>query len=314
MSTNHEVPYSVVRSKDSQPEGQEKLGSSLILAGQKRLQPDQVTRSPKELHLHPALVRLNLMHSLVEFNETQRFEARLLCAPILITTNGTVISGFTQWHEAMSDGRPHLDCIEYSLSDEQALEDILVQRRPREEWNNFTRVRVALELEPHFQRKALANQIAGGKLKGSANLPKAEQIEVREEIATVAGVSGRTVANVKIILKKAAPALVDALQDGTLSINRALQWCCLPVWKQAQNLTDYIEQRATSKVIRHAVNQSPKSSAPVDIAKVLQALQGYAVQTPGSVIIRVSEAANSVIVLGQDLLSAFPFHTGLQTP
>ena len=274
----------------------------------------RVLRSPSQLRLHLTLVRLKLIDAAIELNQAVGLQGGSVPGLIMITVTGIIISGFRQWHEAVSDGQPQLDCIEYSLSDEQTLEYILVQLRPRRGWNNFTRVRVALELEPHFQRKALANQVAGGKLKGSANLPKAERIEVREEIASIAGVSGRTVANVKAILKKAAPALVDVLQEGTLTINRALQWCPLPAWKQVEQFTNYIEQRATNKVICHAVNQSPMSSARLDISRVLQALQGHAVQMPGSVVVRASQRAESVILLRQDLLPDPQFHTGLQTP
>ena len=84
---------------------------------------------------------------------------------------------------------------------------------------------MALEQEPYFQSKALANQIAGGKYKGLANLPKAQHIDVREKIADLAGVCSRTVGNVKVILKKAHPSVVEALHNGTITINSALEIC-----------------------------------------------------------------------------------------
>jgi hypothetical protein len=251
---------------------------------------------------------LKLIHSANELNQVQ---AASVPEPIMITLTGIIISGFGQWHKAVSDG---LDCIECSLTDEQALQYIVVQHLPRRGWNNFTRVRLAMELESHFQRKALENQVAGGKLKGSANLPKAEHIEVREEIASIAGVSGRTVANVKTILQRAAPALIDALQDGTLTINRALQWCSLPAWKQVEQFTNYAEQRASSKVICEAIIRSPIQNTGSDPSAVLGALQRHEAQRPGSVVVRPSRRAQTVILLGQDLLSDPYFHTGLQTP
>ena len=62
-----------------------------------------------------------------------------------------------------------------------------------------------------------------------ANLPEAQHVDVRREIARFAGVgaSGRNVSNVKKILQTAHPRLICALQDGTLTINRALQFCKL---------------------------------------------------------------------------------------
>jgi hypothetical protein len=274
----------------------------------------RVLRSPSQLLLHPSLVRLRLIDATVELNQAVLVQGRSVPEPILITASGSIISGFRKWHEAVSDSRPQVDCIECSLSEEEALEYIVIQHRPRRGWNNFTRVRLALELESHFQRKALANQIAGGKLKGSANLPTAEHIEVREEVASLAGVGGRTVANVKTILKNAAPALVDALQDGTLTINRALGFCSLPAWKQVEQFVDYVEQRTSSKVICDAINRSPLQSAGSDPSAVLRALQRHEARKPGSVVVRPSRRAQTVILLGHDLLSAPQFHTGLQEP
>jgi hypothetical protein len=271
-------------------------------------------RPPGQLRLHPALVRLKLIGSGFEINQAIHLRDGRVREHILITVAGTIISGFRAWHEAVSNGWTIVDCIEYSLSDEQALEFILIQHRPRRAWNNFNRVRLALELESYFQRRALANQIAGGKHKGSANLPKAEHIEVRQEIANVAGVSGRTVANVKRILKNAAPALIDALRDGILTINRALLWCSLPQWKQVEQFTNYTVERATSKIIRHTVTQPhPQSTGPEPCA-ILCALQRQEAQKPGSIAVRLSRRAQTVILLGQDLLSNPRFHTELPKP
>ena len=46
---------------------------------------------------------------------------------------------------------------------------------------------------------------AGGKYKGLANLPEAQHIDVRQEIARAAGVGARNVSNVKTITRDCAP-------------------------------------------------------------------------------------------------------------
>lgn len=150
--------------------------------------------------------------------------------PILITSDGTILAGFARWRLAAFDGRRELHCIEYVLSPDEALRFLLTYHQPRAGWNAFVRIRLALTLEPYFQQKALANMREGGKCKGFANLPEAYRIDVRQEIAKVAGVGGRgrNVSNVKKILQAAHPRLICALQDGTLTINRALQFCKLP--------------------------------------------------------------------------------------
>lgn len=168
--------------------------------GQRQCQWQSVRRPPQTLHPHPALARLNLVHSIVELNQAIRRTSAHIAEAIQVTTRGTIITGFREWHAAVSEGREVVDCFESALSDEQALESILIHDQCRRSWNSFNRVCIALELKAHFQQRAFANQSSGGKYKGLANLPKAECIDVREEIGALAGVSGRTVSNVERIL------------------------------------------------------------------------------------------------------------------
>ena len=116
----------------------------------------------------------------------ERLRARVL-------SSGIVISGIREWHTAVSEGRRAVKCTEYQLSDDEALEMILILQQSRGAWNAFTRVQIALQQESYLQAKAHANQVVGGKDKGWANLPEARQIEVRQEIAYLAGACPRNV-------------------------------------------------------------------------------------------------------------------------
>ena len=117
--------------------------------------------------------------------------------------------------------------------------------RPRAAWNDFTRTELALEQEVYFQSKALASQSAGGKHKGLANLPKAQHIDVREKIADLAGVCSRTVGNVKTILKNAHPSLVEALHNGTITINGAMEVCKFERMQQVEELARFLARPGT---------------------------------------------------------------------
>jgi len=161
-----------------------------------------------------------------------------------------------------------------------------------------------LELKPHFQARALANQHAGGKYKGLANLPKAEHIDVREKIGALANVSGRTVSNVETILQKAAPRIIEALQNGTLSINRALQGCTLPRSKQIDDFTEDQATRVCDKIIREAFARCAK--LPTYSSAVLDALRHCEAREPGSVSIRISKRRKTVIFLGKHFQSSQP--------
>lgn len=261
-----------------------------------------VIRAPEELHLHPALARLNLSASVIDSNRVRRPKVRPPHEPILITKSGTIISGFLEWHDALSNKLPAVDCIEYPLNDNEAIQLILGLHQSRRVWNDFTSIRLALELEPDFQAKALANQIAGGKYKGSANLPSARHIDVRQEIALAAGVSARNVGNVKTILKKASPRLIEALQTGSLTIHRALQLCRLPWSEQVEQFACHIADRSNGKVIRQSI-QASMEQVKVDFAALLLLLQQQEAQEPGSVVVQAGERKQTIILLSRNQMA-----------
>ena len=99
----------------------------------------------------------------------------------------------------------------------------ILQTHCRPEWlNAFSRVQLALDLEPWFREKARVNQSAGGKKKGSSKLTEDRRIDCRKQIATLAGVSTGNVTKVKQILDSPrALRLIEALRPGEISIHRA---------------------------------------------------------------------------------------------
>ncbi len=232
-----------------------------------------VVRSPENLQLHPALVNLEFIDVAEQLDEAARSKDRSAAEPILITTNGTILAGFGHWRLALLEGRHEVHCIEYQLSENDSLQSMLSHNQTQRGWNAFLRIRLALTLEPYFQQTALENMRAGGKYKGWANLPEAEHMEVRQQIADAAGVGTRNVSNVKTILRRAHPRLIAALLSGTLSINGAMQFCTLPKAEQLEQFIRQSEDRETNKVIRRSVTRSKKDKISPDIAAVLDALQ-----------------------------------------
>lgn len=257
-------------------------------------------RSPEDLRLHPAISELQLIDAIGELNEATRLPQEAP-APILISRSGTILAGFGYWQLAILEGKREINCIEYPLTDDESLQFILIHHRPQHGWNAFIRTCLALRLEPYFQQRALDNMRAGGRYKGLADLPKAQRVDVREEIAALAGVAPRTVTNVKTILKTAHPRLIEALKEGTLTINRALQLCKLPKSEQMEHFICWGEQRAIKKVIRASLTESG-TKACLDIPTLLTTLQLEEARQPGSVSARVSRLQRTVILVGQDLL------------
>jgi hypothetical protein len=144
---------------------------------------------------------------------------------------------------------------------------------------------------------------AGGKFKGLANLPEAQHVDVRQEIANVAGSCPRNVSNVKTILKVAHPQLIEALRNGTLRIYRAIQFCKLPRREQLEQFIRYSEERATNKVIRRSIPQPKEKKASLDVVAVLDALQHQEAHRPGSVAVRVGRHKRTVVLVGRDLFA-----------
>jgi hypothetical protein len=126
---------------------------------------------------------------------------------------------------------------------------------------------------------------------------------VRQQIADLAVVGTRNVSNVKTILKTAHPQLITALLNGTLTINGAMQFCNLPKAEQLEHFIRHIEDRETNKVIRRSISQSKKEKISPDVGAVLDALQQQEARRPGSVVVQVGRFQQTVILVGQDLLT-----------
>ena len=264
-----------------------------------RLEGRPVVRSPEHLRLHRALDELEWIGVIGELNEAARLTNPSVTEPILITTNGTILAGFGHWRLAVFERRHEIHCIEYPLSEDESLQFILTHHQTRCGWNAFVRIRLALTLEPNLQQRALDNMCAGGKYKGWANLPEAQHIDVRQEIARAAGVGARNVSKVKTILQTAHPRLKEALRDGTLTINRAIQFCKLPRAEQLEQFIRYSEERATNKVIRRSIARPKEEKISPDVVTVLDALQHQEARQPGSVPVRVGRHKRTVVLIGQ---------------
>ena len=222
--------------------------------------------------------------------------------------------GFGRWRLAISQKVPSIACVEYSLTDEGALQFMLSLQKRRTGWNPFVRIRLALKLEGVLEQRALTNMQIGGKYKGSANLPEAQRIDVRQEVAKIAGVgaSGRNVSNVKKILQTAHPRLISALQSGTLTINRALHFCKLDMDQQVAEFVRHSEDCETRKVIRQSLGRLKKQSNLPDASAALEALQKMEAVQPGSVMVRVARLPRTVVLVGQDLLASTQTPEGLK--
>jgi hypothetical protein len=260
-------------------------------------------RSPTDLHMHPALEEVGWFGVVDDLNDAAGSANRHIHDPILIATDGTVLSGFGRWRLAVFERAHEIYCIEHSLGMDDSLMFMLAHYQTRRGWNAFVRIRLALTLKPSLHQVALNNMRSGGKYKGLANLPEAQHANVRQQVADMAGVCPRNVGNVETILKLAHPVLIKALGNDTLKIYRAMQLCKLPRVEQLEQFIRYSEDRATSKAIRHCLATPRKDELSLDPGTVIEALRRHEGPRAGSVLVRIVRHKRTVILVGQDLLS-----------
>ena len=266
------------------------------------MQGRSVNRAPEDLHVHPALVGLDGMDVADQLNEAERVRHHAT-TPILVTSEGTILSGFGRWRSALLHGECEIPCIEYVLGQEDALQFILAHHKPQRGWNAFIRTRLALTLEPYFQRGALDNMRKGGRYKGSAKLPNAQHVDVRGRIAEIAGVGARNVSNVKMILSAAHPRLLTALSNGTLTINKAVVLCKFPRTDQLEAFSQLLEDRAIDKIIRATLRRGRQQEPCLDPTSMLAAFQLCESRHPGSIVVRPGLSGRTAIFVSNDVLA-----------
>jgi hypothetical protein len=260
-----------------------------------------VMRSPQELRIHPALEDTGFCAFLPELQEAARCQdMRMPAQPVLATESGLILAGFGRWRLAVSRRVSGIECLEYTLTDDDALQFMLNLQKSGNRWNAFIRIRLALRLEPTLQQRALGNMQIGGRYKGSATLPKAAQIDVRKQIAEIAETGDRNVSKVKEILDKGHPRILGELASGSISINRAHLLCRLPPGKQLEALTDQFCGRVVGDIEGELLRQAI-DDRPLETTGVLTSLQQQEERRPGSVSIRLSRRKRSVILVGEDL-------------
>jgi hypothetical protein len=125
---------------------QERLQVPLV-SGRKDLLGTPAAYPPVQLRLHPVFIQLGLVGTLINQTVYGRKPPETIPEPILITSSGIVISGIREWHAAVSEGRQAVKCTEYQLSDDEALQMILILQQSRGVWNAFTRVQRRLEAQ-----------------------------------------------------------------------------------------------------------------------------------------------------------------------
>ena len=154
----------------------------------------------------------------------------------IITWNGYIIDGHNRYKIAQDW------CLVFKLEPKEFKSEqdvkvwMILNQFGRRNIGNYTRAKLALELEDIFKEKAKENQgkrtdicqISDKSLDLFSEEKPVKKIEIqpidtKKEVAKVANLSHDTIAKVKKIEEKAAPEIKEKLSTGELSINQAYQ-------------------------------------------------------------------------------------------
>jgi hypothetical protein len=265
-----------------------------------------VTRRLDELHRHPSYARHHFTVPASKLSVLAERGGLAFREPLVITQDCTIVDGYARLELARLTGRQTLQCIEYELTEAEALHLLLERHRRSDGLSAFSRVLLALDLEPSLREKALSNQRAGGHDKGSSKLTEAGRVDVRLGIAKAAGVCAGNVTKVKRLLTTAHPKVLEALRGGEIRIDRAWRWSKEPSEKQVEMLRVFRSKRGIGKAIRNLISRhNPRCVAAVsDLESLLRVLSSHDSTELRSVSVSVVKASGKAVYVTEELVQA----------
>jgi hypothetical protein len=272
--------------------------------GQKHEAPDQlVICRVDDLCPHPSYVRHRITVSAAQLSALVEQGDLAFRDPLAITRDGTMLDGYARWELARLRGRPTLNCIQYEMTEAEALHWLLQRHRRSNGLNAFSRILLASELEAGFKEKARSNQRAGGQNKGSSNLAEAERLDVRSEIAQAAGVSVGNLSKVKQLMTSAHSELVEALRNGEIRIHRAWEWSKQSPENQIEALRFYRTKKGFHKTIKTLISRHrPRLPTVSDLASLVRLLSSLTSGELDSVNVFVVKTSGKAVYVTEELV------------
>src|SRR5229473_5839138 len=118
------------------------VGSSSKTPAHRKVVPWRVA----DLRPHPSYARLGIKVPASRLNALLERGEDAFIFPLTVTSKGIVIDGYARLEVARLQGRPSVECIEYDLSNEEALRRLLLCHRPSPGLAPFNRIVMAGDL------------------------------------------------------------------------------------------------------------------------------------------------------------------------
>lgn len=254
------------------------------------------------LHPHPSYVKHKLSVSPDHLAALARAGEPCFRLPIIVTRSGVIIDGYARWELARRQHREKIVCLEYDLTDEEALRWLIQTHSPSKGLNGFCRSLLALDLEPVLQEAARANQRTGGQMKGSSNLTEAQKVDVRSEVAAIANVSIGNVPKAKRVLNSAVPEIQRAARVGEISVHKAWKWSSASPQQQLTNLEEHRSSKGPNLVSRrliqkHVAEMAPTRLFPPSLGDLLRPLSPDQLAVLDSIVVSEIDSPGQVAYL-----------------
>jgi len=165
------------------------------------------------------------------------------CDNPIILWNDTIVDGHNRYEICQKHG------IEFNIlnkefeSREDAMLWIIHNQLARRNLSDLDRVALLEAKRPLLAKQARERQRAGGTLavrQGLVNLPNPEnKVHVRDQLASEAGMSGKTYDSLRKVNEKGGEELKQAVREKKVSASRAAKIAELPKEKQDAEISSY---------------------------------------------------------------------------
>ena len=211
----------------------------------------------------------NLIPPLTD-DEYTRLEKSILaegCRDAIIVWNNVIIDGHHRYKICKAHNIDfHTIQMEFSLKDDVILW-MIQNQLGRRNLSEFQRVEIVRKYEEAVKAHAEQRMLAG-KADPKVILPEGQKSrkQSRDELGTLAGVSGSTYEHATKVIDHAPTTIVNATRNNQISINAAYEITKLPQPQQAE-IAKRIEQGESAKSVISQVRSRNRKSQPDSYSK-----------------------------------------------
>ncbi|MBR0167076.1 MAG: hypothetical protein IJQ08_00220 [Synergistaceae bacterium] len=191
------------------------------------------------------------------------------CRDPIITWNGIIIDGHHRFKICKKHKIDFQTVQKEFASRDEVILWMIQNQLGRRNLSEFQRVEIVRKYEEAVKAQAEQRMLAG-KADPKVNLPEGQKSrkQSRDELGTLAGVSGSTYEHATKVLDHAPTTIVNAARNNQISIHAAYEITKLPVPQQTE-IAQRIQQGEPAKSVIAEVksrNRKPKTDTPANIA------------------------------------------------